>query len=252
MRKKFITAILFAFSIAALAAQGSGTPSTLRVLTDANGYLLTASAAQTLPVTSSTFDTTRLKTDASGSLLTVLAGPILAPNGTFGAPSIAFASDPTTGFYSGGAGTFRFSSVGTAIMQFGSGLIFLTDNTYPIGTSDVANRPSNIFAGTSVVAPLFRGSGTGTTVANVGANSCGTSTATIAGNQVSGVITVGTVAGTQCRVAFSTAAPVARDCMVTDSTTTIATRATYVDTTHTDFLGAFVAGDLVTYLCTVR
>lgn len=96
------------------------------------------------------------------------------------------------------------------------------------------------------------GAGTGTSVANVGANSCGTTAATIAGNQVSGVITVGTVAGTQCRVTFTTAAPVARECTVTDSTTTIATRSTYIDTTNTDFLGAFVAGDLITFNCMVR
>ncbi|MES2531836.1 MAG: hypothetical protein V4636_12420, partial [Pseudomonadota bacterium] len=99
---------------------------------------------------------------------------------------------------------------------------------------------------------VIQGTGTGVSVANVGANSCGTTAATIAGNQNSGVITVGATAGTQCRVTFSTAAPVARDCVVTDSTTTIATRATYVDTTHSDFLGAFVAGDLVTYVCLVR
>jgi hypothetical protein len=104
----------------------------------------------------------------------------------------------------------------------------------------------------SAASPIYQGTGTGVSVANVGANSCGTSPATIAGNQNSGVITVGATAGTQCRVTFSTAAPVARDCTVTDSTTTIATRATAVSVTTHDFLGAFVAGDLVTYVCLVR
>lgn len=107
-------------------------------------------------------------------------------------------------------------------------------------------------ASVSSISPILQGSGTGVTVANVGANSCGTSTATIAGNQISGVITVGTVAGTQCRLTFTTAAPVARDCTVTDSTTTIATRAAAVDASNTDLFGAFVAGDKVTYVCTVR
>lgn len=50
-------------------SQGIGTPATLRVRTDANGYLLAAGAAQTNPVTSSTFANTRLRTDASGNLL---------------------------------------------------------------------------------------------------------------------------------------------------------------------------------------
>lgn len=110
------------------------------------------------------------------------------------------------------------------------------------------NRSNSSILATGII----QGTGTGVTVANVGANSCGTTAATIAGNQISGVITVGTVAGTQCRVTFSTAAPVARDCTVTDSTTTAATRATVVSTTATDFFGAFVAGDKVTYVCTVR
>lgn len=124
------------------------------------------------------------------------------------------------------------------------------NNSQDIGTASATVRTG--YFGTSVISAQLQGSGTGVTVANVGANSCGTTAATIAGNQVSGVITVGATSGTQCRVTFSTAATTARDCVVTDSTTTIATRATYVDTTHTDFLGAFVAGDNVTYACVVR
>lgn len=94
--------------------------------------------------------------------------------------------------------------------------------------------------------------GSAPSVANVGANSCGTTAATVAGNDNNGIITVGATAGTQCRVAFTVAATTRRECTVTDSTTTVATRATYVDTTHTDFLGAFVAGDVVTYVCIAR
>ncbi len=96
------------------------------------------------------------------------------------------------------------------------------------------------------------GSGTGTSVANVGANSCGTTAATIAGNQISGVITVGATSGTQCRVTFSTAAPNARDCTSNDDTTTVAVRTTPIDVSNTDFIGAFTAGDKVTYTCFVR
>lgn len=54
---------------AILISQGTGTPNTLRVRTDANGYLLAAGAAQTNPITTSTFANTRLRTDASGNLL---------------------------------------------------------------------------------------------------------------------------------------------------------------------------------------
>ena len=152
-----------------------------------------------------------------------------------------------------GSGHFYITTDGTARWLFNSSghLVTVADNTYDIGASG-ATRPRTGYFGTSVVSPILQGSGTGVSVANVGANSCGTTAATIAGNQVSGVITIGETAGTQCRVTFSTAAPVARDCTVTDATTTIATRATAVSTTTHDFLGAFVAGDNVVYQCTVR
>lgn len=99
---------------------------------------------------------------------------------------------------------------------------------------------------------IYVSTGSGLAVANVGANSCGTSAATIAGGNNSFVITVGATSGTQCRVTFTFAATTQWDCTVTDSTTTIATRATPVDTTHTDFFGAFVAGDKVTGHCFPR
>lgn len=106
--------------------------------------------------------------------------------------------------------------------------------------------------GATLIVPVTVTSGTVPGVANVGANSCGTTAATILGNDNAFEITVGATAGTQCRVAFTTTAPTRRECTVTDSTTTIATRATYVDTTHTDFFGAFVAGDIVTGVCFAR
>lgn len=53
-----------------LMSQGRGTPNTLRVLTDANGYLVTSMAAQTAPYVTSTFNNTRLRTDSNGYLLT--------------------------------------------------------------------------------------------------------------------------------------------------------------------------------------
>lgn len=94
--------------------------------------------------------------------------------------------------------------------------------------------------------------GSGLTVANVGANSCGTTAATIAGNDNAFTITVGATAGTQCRVTFPNAAANQRECAANDETTTIAVRSTYVDTTHTDLLGAFVAGDKVSGVCFAR
>ncbi len=94
--------------------------------------------------------------------------------------------------------------------------------------------------------------GSGMAVANVGANSCGTTTATIAGNSNAFVVTVGATAATQCRVAFPVAATTEYDCAANDDTTTVAVRTTPVDTTHTDLIGTFTAGDKVTGICFPR
>lgn len=95
-------------------------------------------------------------------------------------------------------------------------------------------------------------SGSGMAVANVGANSCGTTAATIAGNNNAFVVTVGATAGTQCRVAFTVTAATEWDCASSDDTTTVAVRTTPVDTTHTDLIGTFTAGDKVTGICFPR
>jgi hypothetical protein len=94
--------------------------------------------------------------------------------------------------------------------------------------------------------------GSGMAVANVGANSCGTTTATIAGNNNAFVITVGATSGTQCRVTFTVTATTEWDCAANDNTTTVAVRTTPVDTTHTDLIGTFTAGDKVTGVCFPR
>ncbi len=52
---------------------------------------------------------------------TVTATQLLVPNGTVGAPSIAWASDPTTGLYRAVAGQLTFSSAGAAIWTSYSG-----------------------------------------------------------------------------------------------------------------------------------
>lgn len=126
----------------------------------------------------------------------------------------------------------------------GAGLDVATD-----GTLKVRVRAQNA---DGKVQGIYVSTGTGLAVANVGANSCGTSAATIAGGNNAFVITVGATSGTQCRVTFTFAAATEWTCTVTDATTTIATRATPVDTTHTDFLGAFVAGDKVNGICFPR
>lgn len=94
MRKITTAFCLVVFtSLVILFAQGAGTgtPKTLRVLTDANNYLMVSSAAQTLPLSQPTqFSNTRLVTDASGYLLVALAG------GTYNGPLTITAGTATT------------------------------------------------------------------------------------------------------------------------------------------------------------
>ena len=91
-----------------------------------------------------------------------------------------------------------------------------------------------------------------TAVANVGANSCGTTAATIAGTNNAGEVTVGATSGTQCRIQFSVAAPTRWDCVASDESTAQLVRGKNVDTTHADLLGTFTAGDVLAYVCIPR
>jgi hypothetical protein len=81
----------------------TGTPSTLSVRVDANGYLVVTSATQTNPITSGTFSSRVLRTDASGNLQVILAGtvtptyPLAIPASTCAAPSLGESGAVTTG-----------------------------------------------------------------------------------------------------------------------------------------------------------
>lgn len=76
----FATGIIIVLLAAKLLGQETGTPRTLRVKTDANGYLIITGAAQTTPISSPTvFINTRLQTDSNGYLRVVLSsssGPL--------------------------------------------------------------------------------------------------------------------------------------------------------------------------------
>ena len=75
--------VLFATAVILL-AQNTGTPNQLRVITDANGYLVAISAAQTLPLSNPTqFINTRLRTDSSNRLMVTAVGQAGTGTGTF-------------------------------------------------------------------------------------------------------------------------------------------------------------------------
>lgn len=121
-------------------------------------------------------------------------------------------------------------------------------NLLTITNAGLFSTNSTIQAGTAFIT-----AGAGLTVANVGANSCGTTAATIAGNNNAFEITVGATSGTQCRVAFSVTAATAWDCTANDQTTAVIVRTAPVDTTHADFLASsFTAADKITAVCFAR
>lgn len=87
-------AILLASAIVLSGQQQSGTPDQIRVLTDANGYLLISGAAQTLPVSQpQVFSNARLVTDSSGNLSVVLTGGTIS--GAITIPINNIATTPT-------------------------------------------------------------------------------------------------------------------------------------------------------------
>lgn len=86
-------------------------------------------------------------------------------------------------------------------------------------------------------------------VANVGANSCGTTAATITGGNNTGIVTVGATSGTQCRITFGNSVNMRRQCTVSNESTAALARAAYVDQTHSDLLGVFAGGAVLAYNC---
>jgi hypothetical protein len=124
------------------------------------------------------------------------------------------------------------STAGGSIMNF---------NVTPTGTAAQATRMIVTNAGVTMA-------GAAPTVANVGANSCGTTTATVdaTSTQNSGRITVGATSGTQCRLTVP-AATNAWDGSCTDRTTAVLCRLVGVSTTTFDLLGSFTAGDSVSF-----
>lgn len=98
----------------------------------------------------------------------------------------------------------------------------------------------------------FITTGSTPSVGNVSADSCGTTAATITGNDNAGEITVGATSGTQCRITFTIASSNRWYCLSNNTTTANIARAIPVDATHVDLVGTFVGGDVITYICLAR
>lgn len=205
------------------------------------------------------------------------SGIVLVGDGTAAAPSIAYISEPTLGLRrrasniitiegaAGSVGVFDLSTITNAehLNVKATGIFGFSSGNADVAVADVAiSRVSSGVLGigtgaggdfsAAIKATNYISAGSGLAVANVGANTCGTTAATIAGGNNAFVFTVGATAGTQCRVQFTLAATTEWDCAASDDTTTVAVRTTPVDTTHTDFIGTFTAADKVTGICFPR
>lgn len=218
-----------------------------------------------------------IDTDGAGGNLTSinLDGPVFSIDGAQAAPVWTFQSQSTFGFYKRGTSLLTLVQASTGVMDFdgitntehlnikATGIFGFSSGNADTAAADTAI--SRISAGllgvgtgasgdfaAAIKATTYISAGSGMAVANVGANSCGTTTATIAGNNNANVTTVGATAGTQCRIAFTLAATTEWSCAANDDTTTVAVRTTPVDTTHTDIIGTFTAGDKVTAICFPR
>jgi len=277
---RFLVALLTVLAAVALMAQNTPLTVNPQVRTDSNGYLL-ANVALSGLVGQSTplrpMSQTPMTTDSNGYLLvnigTFSSSQLVLPVGSAGTPSLTFTGRLTDGIFSGAStkvaivsggvselvayqngvnirsdGVFSFASTTDPVASGAdTGLSRTAAGSVAIGTGAQGNSAGSIIAQTHITSGT-----TAVAVANVGANSCGTTAATIAGNENVGAITVGATSGTQCRITFTTTAATRRHCVFTDETTTIATRGVAVDTTHSDVLGAFVAGDVVSYVCLAR
>jgi hypothetical protein len=89
-------------------------------------------------------------------------------------------------------------------------------------------------------------------VSNTSANSCGTTAATIAGNNNTGVITVGATGGTDCTLTFTTTAPVGWNCSANNNTTGVPLGTIPTSTTVVRVVGVFAAADVLGYICFPR
>ncbi len=80
-----LTSTILAVIIASILviAQGTGTPATLQIRLDANGYLVVSGVAQTSPVSQPiVFNNARLRTDANGYLLVAISGGAISGDTT--------------------------------------------------------------------------------------------------------------------------------------------------------------------------
>lgn len=272
MRKLLLITVLLSLNLVGLNGQTRGTPSTLRVRVDANGYLVVASATQTNPVTSGTFSSRVLRTDASGNLQVILAGtvtptyPQAIPASTCAAPSLGMSGGATTGIAFTATPSILMCIAGTAVQTItatsadfysaavnlaSTGVITISNGgglTWATRTKITSNADGllNLISAGGTLGVQFN---TGTAAPTV--TSCGTGTVTTGSRNTSGEITA--TGATVCTVTFGAPAWTNTPfCTVTLGTAP--TTALYISASSTTAftVSGLTAGNKFTYQCLGR
>ncbi len=174
-------------------------------------------------------------------------GSVIAFDNSYGASTYGGSVDNLIGFH---AASNQVAGMGTATNSYG----LLIDNQAGVATNNWAIKTGTgaVQFGDVLTTTGLVTSGSGLSVADVGAASCGSTAATIAGNYNSFEVTVGATSGTQCRVTLPLTAPVRWNCAATNLTTAALVRAIGVSTTTVDLLGVFAGGAVLSVVCNPR
>ncbi len=191
---------------------------------------------------------------ASGTAVVIRRTTTAARKGNDGAGSLAPA-DATFITQTASAGLSAeqaLSTLSTGLMRVATTTGVITSLTDSSGISsnisDEVGTGSLVFGTIPTLTTRIVTGGATPAVSNTSANSCGTSPATIIGNDIKGKVIVGATSGTSCTVTFTAAYAVAPSCHANNETTANLTRATSTTTTVI-LAGVFVAGDSLSYIC---
>lgn len=238
MAKRFTLAGLLVLAAAIVVAQGSGTPSTLRVKTDANHALLVSNGgAQTPPITTSTFNNTRLATDVDGNLLVVGSGGGGIVGGTC-----------PTGF------VVAIDTAGVPTCSFGTDSVRLT-GTLGIGSNESAHLGT---VATDIID--FYNHGTSIAIAwdlrtfTLGAGWGAGAAISAHSNQSLGQVTLGTAPSATTLVVSTDSSMSTPQCFVQNSSVPSLLQYAY-DSGSGDFTitgTGFVAGNVIEWMCNDR